>query len=386
MAKVSELVIKDVGPDFGDPEVREAFAAAFPGRDPGPSLVPLVQQEMEFRLDGSNPATAVALHRVMTQEVPGPYLHFDVEDVDTASDDPFMLPEFLQLRVQNIPLRHGAQKQDFEGFEFRIEAGNDSPEVLTVYSGDLQVFKDGKPFKLSAPLFNPTHEIAFIQPGKSLRVGKIRVVESTGRVFEGAAPAVRGRHCPLDLKELPREATHRGFQGDAQRSGFVKGPFESYPAAFRVGVTIPAAARGSAAARTLPIRACNNILMRLRLVSRVVERAVRDEDGEDREEIEGPDAAGESSYWEVKSEEALAVGLLHLQGETTTITQLLKIDLIQNVPDASFVGSSQRSDTNAIQLQFLHRCSAEDLSTLLLQSVSRQVEVFERLRGQFEKL
>ena len=377
-AEVSKLTLTDVTVQTQDPEVAAALAAVFPGRK---NVFPLVQQELSFEISKVNSAVACAFQRTMTEELPGKYLNFDLDDVRPESNDPFMLPEFIQLGIRNLPLRYGAETQT-PPIEFHIDARNDSAEVRTIYAGDLKTTRGGKPYQLSAPLFNPSHEIGFLQPGKMLLVQNIHMVESTGRIFCGAAVAVRGRMVPLDLEQIPREQTHVGFRGNAKKSGYVLSSQIATPSRFRVSVTIPAALRGSQAARKLPVEACNNILRRLRLVRGVVDRAM---DAERHSEHVESDA----SYWIVQSAadpstDNRVTGILHLRGETSTIVQMLKVDLGLSAPDISFVGSDKKIESNAIQLTLMLRGGVEDLSTHLKQTIERCVSLFTRLRGRFE--
>jgi len=384
MPKVFDLKVTEVRVAEDDPEIRAACELLYPGRK---NLFPLVQQELEFVLKDASSYLANALQRVMTQELQGYALFFDPGDVNPQQidvHDKLMTPEFLKYQL-GVPLRLGTGPADLD-VTFELNVQNPGEDVLTVYAGDMKIFKAGEPYRPPLPYFNPTHEVGFVQPGRCLVVRNIRIVSSVARLFSAAALAVRGRQVPLDAPRLPREATHQGFQGDAERSGYVESPFVARPTEFRVGVTVPAALKGSQNARGLPAQACSLLLQQLRVVQRTIEAGGY---GETAAAVEGSD----SHYWlvvsggkdtEGESGIPLLEGTLFLWNETDTLASLLKNELIQLVPDLAYAGFSQRPDANAVEFRANFRGAPEDFDRVMLQVVSNLGAVFTSLRGQFE--
>lgn len=383
---VSELAIAELGPDLQDPEVAAAVRALWPGRK---NLFPLVPQELTFKISGVPPAVPNALQGIM-MEVPGYALHVEVEDITPPGVgvpvDPFMAPEFLQLVLQNIPLRYGLEARELEEVTFQLEVRNETSEVLTVSAGDLKTFRGKKPEALSSPLFNPTSIIAYVQPARCLQAKNIRIVESSGRMFANAAAAIRGFQRPLDLPELPRERTHRGIQGDAQRCGFAVNVMAVEARVHRVGVTIPVAARGSLAAKRLPARACNQILRGFRTMQGVIER------GEAASQMaEAASVQEDNNYWVVSEAAmggggALSQGVLNLRGETRAFLELVRVELCSFVPDLVFVGADEQKAVNSIKVTVKHACAREDLGKIMLQVVRNLIDLFTDLGRQFGEL
>lgn len=381
------LALEDLVVDLEDAEVAAAAARAFPGRA---NLLPLNQQALSFELRDVDPPYGVAFARVMCTELPGPFLHFKDTDVDLGPrHEPFMIASFLLQHIQNVPLRHGLQPAEYQGVTMHLSIANATPEVRKVYTGDLRFRKDGKPYKPAAPFFNPTIQIAFVNPGNTLKIDNIHVEESTGRMFSAAQNAVRGVAVPLDLEELPRERTHVGYQGDAQRSGFVvrRGGEVFLPRQFRVRVIVPAAIRGSAAARKLPIQACDAMMARLRSIDTIVRRAreAADESGEAGSAAHD----AESSYWAVRlgtgDNEGSSIGALYLRGETETMTQMLKTVLAKTV-EVTYVGAARKVEANAIQLSATFAGEPDDLSALMLGAVDECLKVLAKLRADLKTL
>lgn len=384
------------------PEIREAIEEIFPGRK---NLFPLGQQKLSFEVKGP-PSVSNALQRVMAQELPGYAFNVALGDCATKRDglkvDPFMNPEFLQLRIRTLPIRYGLEAGEVEGVTFRIRYQNDTDTVKTVYAGDVKILRHGKPYAPPLPFFNPTNEIATVQPGTCIHVDNIQIVKNVGRLFTPCSTAIRGRQVPLDIPELPRERTHRGLQGDAQRSGYVPSTYTTMANHHLVTVIIRGALKGSRRAARLPVDACHKILFSLRTIRGVIER------GDERRallEIPGAKAkrpaefaAGEedNNSWIIQKvsdpgagESASAEkvrGLLHLRGESESITELLRVEIVSLVPDLAFAGSTTRYDTDAIQFEVVHHCSPEDLSRHLQQTVTNLVEMFTRLEKQLSAM
>jgi hypothetical protein len=371
MPTISDLTLEDLVIDTRDPEIAGALGELYPK---GGDLFPLCAQDLSFRLADARPAISSAFHRVMTQELTGHYLTAATSSMDDTTD-PFMKPEFvINLRLQNIPLAHGLANP--EALEFRLDVTNHTKAVMSVHAGDIELVKG----KLLLPLFNPTIEVASLQPGKRIVIDKITVAEGMGRTAAPANVAIRGRHAILDLERLPRERTHTGMQGDAQRSGFVIPSPLASPKEFMVSVTIPAAARGSITARGLPTRACNNILMRLRQVMTIVDRA----DDPATAAVAKSAATSEVSSWNAWQQDGdeHSAGLLQLRNETATIIELLRTELNHLVPDIAYVGAVDSVEAPAIGLRISMRRGPAEMQAALTQACKNLVAVFTDLQSQ----
>jgi len=368
--KVEKLEVAEVAPDLGDPEVAEAVAEALPGRkDP----FPLVACEVSFVVNGASSAAANALQRVMTQETnAGGYLFFSSDGFDVQrSTDPFTIAEYARLRIRTLRLRHGLTPDEAEGVELVCDFANDTNAAKDFHAGDLKFTRNGEPHRPAAPWFNPSHVLFTLQPGKAVVITKIRAEFTSGVIYDGASTAIRGRIRPLDLAEYPREETHVGRQGVAQQSGYVESSMTMKPRRFEVGATIPAVLRGSSAPRRLPLLACDNILMRLRVARGLVEPAGA--------------APEDDAAWQVSAVEGEAAGALLLRNESDTVVQLLKHYVNETVPDAAFIGSPRTGDRSLLTFEVRRKGAAEDLTRKVQESIDAAIADFTGLREELAR-
>ena len=368
MATITKPVLEDRAIAADAPELAEVLEEIFPGlADP----FPLCEQVLSFELQHARAAIGVAFQRVMTQELQGYYLTTEIENMD-GTTDPFMKPEFVIGRLRNIPLVYGLQNP--ESYAFELDVTNATKSVMSVHARQLRMTKG----RAAGPLFNPTTEIASLQPGMRVVIRKIAVVEGMGRIAAPANVAICGRSVPLDLERLPREETHKGMQGAAQLSGFVESSMLAAPTRFRVTVSVAAGVRGSARAADLPTRACNNIVMRLRQVMDVLDRA-------DAAQVAArAAAASDISSWvaEQPDDDDLTTGKLTLRGETITIVELLRTELNELLPDLAYAGAAEGADTSAIGLIVSRHCDPAELRENVKTATKKLIATFSDLRAQ----
>jgi hypothetical protein len=374
---VVSLTLRDVDIDFEDPEIAAAVESLYPGVE---NPFPLVEQELVMHIEGINSAMGVAVTRAGSQEMTGNFLHFVPEAYDSTSTEKFTLPEYMEVRIPNFPLRHDITQEESEGVEIILDARNETGLARDVLAGELKYMRNGEPYAPPLPFFNPTTQVTTLNPGKMIRIAPIKIVQSTGRRFAAASVVFRARSVPTDLEELPYEKTHCGYQGDAQRSGYTEDPLTLCPANFKITMVVRAAVRGSLSARQIPLRIFNNIHVRLRVAQGVVKQRFADEE-KTALSVESGD-----SYWKVNTSGDTSEGVLHLRNETTTITQIIKTAMCKNVADLIFVGSTNKVDSNAIQLIVARRCSAEDLTAVLVKGLESCIAMVETLRLSLEKL
>jgi len=398
----TQLVLRDIDMVL-TPEIKAAIETVFPGRK---NPFPLGQQELSFVLEGVPPSVSNAFQRVITQELPGYALHVDKSDFANKREglrvDPFMTPEFLQNRIQSIPLRFGLEPADVDGITFQIKVQNNTDSVTKVYTGDMKILKHGKPLggPLPLPFFNPSLVVAIIQPGYCLDIQGIEIVQDIGRLFSATSNAIRGRQVPLDIPEHPHELTHRGLDGIAQLSGYVPSTFTTFAMKHRVTVVIRAALKGSRRATRLPVDACNRILHSLRSIRGVIERGDERRAQTEAGMHNAADASGmqasdeDNNSWIVQKIDSHSVGgasskvqgVLQLRNETYTIIELLRVEISSLVPNLAHVSGEPRLETDSIQFKIHHHCSPDDLSKYLLQTVTNLVDLFQSLEKQLAAL
>jgi hypothetical protein len=274
----------------------------------GLERLPLAPVRFALELKGAPTAVANALRRALLDELPGHCLRVPPDGYDCLNSDPLMLAQFVNHRIANIPLRPRIPPE-LEGLRLELDVTNESSVPRVVHAGDLRV-EGGS--KRPPPLFNPTHELALLQPGRRLRIRGIQV--ATGRGADDAAFQVGRRAVcrPLDLPQF-EEAEIREKKGAAcDASGFKVSTLEANPQHHEVSAWLPAAPAAGAAAevRAVLARACASIRERLRHLAPVVDQ-------------KGAGRRG-ATYAAVRLESGLLEGTLRAPGETATIGELLR--------------------------------------------------------------
>ncbi|MDF1728288.1 MAG: hypothetical protein P1U53_11130 [Sulfitobacter sp.] len=340
--------------DVKDPEIRAAVAATFPDRNPD-TLFPLLRQEAELRVSGSRPEFVNLLRAVVLDDLPGMFMTFkDASFQHLEGSDPFAKMDFVRKRLQTIPI--SAEFRDGDAtLEMRFE--NSTQYAKTFYAGDLRFLK-GKP---PAPPFNPTMEIATLQPGKVLRVDEIRLESVTPRFNIAGATTARAAHRPLDREEVPAsEMAHT--QGGSQMSGFRESGMVAKPRKFLLRFDVIAAPPRSQRARAMVISACNIILGKLRAIEGV---------------MAGSSAGGDRNKWLALNGSAE----LFVADEITQLMTCLQCEMDEMFPDLKFVGAPWVPHEKGSWLKFNANVPDEDLGTLLgraIASLQKKVAAFQR--------
>jgi DNA-directed RNA polymerase subunit L len=369
--------------DYANAEVAEALAALVPSSASGRGQafrLPLAPTRLIVELRGVPTATANALRRVLAGEMRGCALTFDHSGLTRQRfTDPFMLDDsFVRTRLRMIPLRPGISAAAVRTLRWALEASNPSENVLTVFAGDL-VLTEGARDLEGPPLFNPTHEIAFLQPGACLSIHGIRLQEGAAALDAAYAVTSRASLRPLDLAEHPRAATHAAGGAAADESGFVESSFVADPRAHRVMATIPAAPGGRAPAIGVAVEACTVILDRLRTVQGVLEAAMA------RPALDGAGLAfrcRDSSVLITPGPAGIR-GALSVKNETDTIGNLLARTIFEMVPDIGYVGYTCVPHERQMVLTVEHSVSTphELLREVFLRATALASATFDRIRG-----
>lgn len=392
---VSDFKIEEYLVDEQDPEIQRALAELFPGKK---NLFPLNPQRLSFRLKDVPPTIPNTFQRVMTEELPGAALHVDVGDIavfqgkEGLPASRFMPPEPLQKILQNIPLRHGVDAREFEDLTMVLSERNEGEEDLDIFAGSIKYFRGGKPWKPALPFFNPTTQVALLQPKTCVDIRNIRVVESMGRLFTGTSTAIRGTQRPLDLEKMPESATHFGYQSEAQASGYVESMFVAEPRYHEVSVTIQAALRSSRDSKKLPSDACNNLLTRFRVALGVIDSEWTAQEAQSSALDSTNNSwivqttASESGSAGSENKHDVADGILHLHGETYSLVEPIRVELVKIIPDITYAGCESKPETNAIQLHVRHKCQPSELTAFVKLAVKNLIQLFGNLQEQFRKL
>lgn len=384
-ALVSEVSVKRMQIDFGHKtagaELAAAALALMPGATRPEQVFPLAPERITVVFEGVPTAVPNAIRRTLKDELRSYCLTFGDGDLDrAATTDPFMSDEnFLLTRLRMIPLRPQISESLIKNLRFELNAVNTTDRTMDVFSGDLIIVSEG--VDLAEPLFNPTHQLATLRPGRTLHVRNIRLVEGYGNQDAAFVAAVRAATRPLDLTELPREATHTADGAAAQQSGFAESTFTANPRRHKLTAIIPAAPEGGAASIMVLVDACASIMNRLRFILNALE-------GERTRgaALAGQDDAGAATrsagaHFHTTTEGARTRGVLSVKGETNTIGQLLRRYVYELVPDISYVNCTSVPHEKSMNLTVCHAVpEANDLKAIIVRAVKHSYAVFSKIQ------
>lgn len=351
------------------------IAAALAEVMPGAKALPLAKERIEVELVGVPFAVSNALRRTLAGELRGCCLTFDRS---LATTDPFMADEdFVRTRLRMIPLRPLVSEALVKELRFALVAENRTENVMAVYSGDLLVVEG----VLAEPLFNPTHEIAFLQPGRALRIGDIRLAEGFGNQDAAFAVCVRTSACPRDLQEVPREETHGENGAFAEQSGFVQSSLVANPRHHRVTACLPAVPAGGGAAATVLLDACGVIMKRLRYIQGVLEGA------RTRAAALSGQGAGASThraanaYFLVTPVGPFTKGVLGVRNETDTIGNLLARSVYELMPDIAYAAYTCVPHEKMMKLTVCHAVSEPgEVEPIVTRAVKHAYGIFSKIQ------
>lgn len=354
-------------------EVREAFRELF-GEGLARKGLPLHPVRVEVVIDKAPTAVANALRRALYGETQGRCLTFDDESFSQKEvTDPFMQDyDYVRTRLRHVHLRPQVSESLVKSLRFALRRKNETDRVLTLYSGDLTLEKGGGPAP-SAPLFNPTVELAFLQPGRSISISGIYIKEGFGSADSAFYNTCRATAIPLDLAELPRGDTHAFGGPAAEQSGYAQSSLVANPRRHRVAATICAAPAQDyeTSARIILRDACTSVIQRLQFVVTVINGAKKD----------GEYVASAADKFLVTQEAEGWKGVLSVQKETMTVARLIERAVYETTPQVAFVGATCIDHEQSMELQVRHAgADPEELKKILLNAVNYAREAFTNIR------
>jgi DNA-directed RNA polymerase subunit L len=358
-ASVSNFTVTRRVPDA--PELKELF---------GLDEMPLAEAAVSLELHGVPTAVVNGFRRAATDEIAG--WAFQVPEGGFRTDlttDVFMLPQFVVQRLELIPLHQLAAPQAAAaGLRFELNARNASAAPLTVYAGDLRMVAPGgagaTAYTHKGALFNPTTEIAVVQPGKTLVVEDISIVAGRGHAMFQVATC--GCYTHLDIAQYSDEEMRLEAGVAADLSGYKESCLVSDPRSHQLRFTLQAtdAATARAAAVATLAAVCENLRARLRLVAAAVEGGAAE-------------PASAVSYAALALEGGLLEGVVRAPGETHTIGELLRRAIFDTAPEVAVVAYSVSAHERALTLTVR---ATTDVGTIITEAVLMALAAIEDIR------
>lgn len=360
-------------------EIREALAAISGCPD---FRLPLAKERVAIELNGVPTAVANALRRVVTDEMRGQCLDFSHESFDyAATTDPHMDEHFVRLRIKTIPLRPQIPEDIVKQCKYTLYAENTTDVVMTVYSGDLRMDSS---LVCPDPLFNPTHELFVLQPGRTISVNDIRIFEGIGRQDSAFEVGVRAVARPLDLKEHPREATHSEGGIAANDSGFIEKSFVANPRRHEVSVYFRAVPAGGRVSRAIFDDVCGVIIERLNYVRMITEEATAA--AKNNKSSKSVTYQTTNATFLITPDGNRIKGVLAIRAETDTIGQLLARLIYEHTPTIGHVNVINISHENTMTLTIAHAVpEPEDICAIIAQAVQHAIAIYEQIRREIKQ-
>ena len=287
--------------------------------------MPLAEANVSMELHGVPTAVVNGIRRAATDEIIG--YAFQIPENGFRIDkttDVFMLPQFVNQRIELIPLQQLAAAQAAAAdLKFELNARNPSAVPLTVYAGELRAISTGSTkYQHVGALFNPTIELAVLQPGKTLVIEDISVVAGHGSAMFQVATC--GCFTHLDIPQFTDDEVRLESGAAADLSGYKQSCLVTDPRHHQLRFVLQATDGASAprAAAATVIAACENIRGRLRLIAAAI-------DGTSSE------LASAIHFGTIALEAGLNEGIVRAPGETHTIGELLRHAIFDTSPDIS---------------------------------------------------
>lgn len=340
------------------PELEELF---------GITQFPFSEADVTIELRGVPTAVVNSLRRAVTDEILGYALQVPEGGFQAErTTELFMLPQFVNQRIELMVLHQSAAaKAAALGVKFELNVANASAVPLTVYAGDLRVAAGN----LTAPIFNPTYELATLQPGRTLVVIDIGIAAGRGRDHAMYQVACRGAFRHLDLPQHTEDEMRLETGVAADNSGYRISSLVADPRSHELRLTLGAVTERSAEqdAKAALVAACENICARLRLVLGAI-------DGAGGAGL--PAAVGAMQYTTVALESGLTEATLSAPGETHTIGELLR-RAVYDTGDVSYaayaVSSHEKRLTLTVRL-------AGDVTATIIEATQMAIRTFDIIR------
>ena len=227
---------------------------------------------------------------------------------------------------------------------------------------------------LPEALFNPTHELAFLQPGQTLRINNIYIAEGLGVQDDAFAVGVRAASRPLDVDEVPRKETHAAGGKAAAQSGFGESSLTANPRHHRISVYIPAAPAGGRAAPAVLVSTCDTLIRRLRFIRAILAATQADT-------AKGSTHRAANASFLVTPEGPRTKGVLSVRDETSTIGHLLVRLIYEIKHDISYVGYTCAFHEKTMKLTVIHAVAESgEIISIIARAADRADEIFTQIR------
>ena len=319
---VTNIKVTNLTPKINDPELIK--------------LLPTVNipDHMEFVLSGVDNSVSNAIRRTIACELLVSGLNITVDDIET--NDEFIISEFITSRIKLIPIKQSCPLDAV--FELYVE--NNTPVVMDVKTGQITIVNKGSPHPLKSIPFNETFTLLSIQPGKSIRIKNIRVMQNYCKKDTFGGYAVASNVTSVAQDQIPINMYEPDSKGIPSS---VSNP-QVWKISYNTNGTIPA--------KDIVPATCDNIIERSKNVKELLYSVIQNE----------------KEY------------LLTVQGETHTMGNLLMRAVLALYPDIPSVVYKADDNNDSMTLRI---ASHDDAVEIIENAIDHIIKIFTRIRTYF---
>jgi DNA-directed RNA polymerase subunit L len=408
MSIVKSFVVDRKEIDYSIPEISDALDDIMNVKG---FKLPLAKEHITVMFEGVSTSVYNGIRRVINDEMKGKCLTFDdVNFIYNTDTDPFMADfNFIKGNLNNIKLNYSMSENAIKTLKFSLNEKNNTDSVMDIYSKHLRVSGG----KLTAPIFNPTHQIAALQPGKSINIKNIYIMTGYGNKNALFNNACRAAGRPMDIKEytsdsvneLPDEDSAGGSKSDTEdfkageysrklfmnnntdavcdQSGFKESSMNSNPQKHRMTAYIPAVIDDNGkSSKLIVIDACDNIMSRLRFIQQIVENSTKPEDV----------LTGASTSYYMTSiietkKNILHKGVLNVKNETDTIGNLLARSIYDMEPDIAHCSYACIDHEHNMVLTVKNEVNdVSEIAIIIIKAIKQIYGTYNQIKSDISKL
>ena len=339
--------------------------------------LPFASEHVEMILNDVDISVANALRRTLIDEMNGYCLSFDIGDFkNDIYTDLFMDPEFIRLRVRGMKTMRHMSKELLKNLKFAINVHNKTDDVMIIYAKDL-LLTGGK---LDSAIFNPTYELAFVQPGRSLNIQNIRFDFGKGIYHATFNNACRAVSMPLDIEEYPREEIYSAEGSQRVLSGFKISTLVANPRKFLIKFDMPAVLDNGGKTTYLTIMdACMNIMSRLQYIQRSIEESQNSQQTVDTITFIRTDVIVDGV--------TMKKFVVNIKNETDTIGGLLARTICNLNPDISCCFYSCIDHEKVMSLNIRNEVTDPlELETMVIDAIKQNIATFTAIKKDVQAL
>ena len=322
--------------------------------------LPVGIAEVSFELNKVNLSIANAIRRTLIDEMTGNCL--SVEDpsrFNPQTTEKLYLPQLVNNRIHQIPICPNIDPS----LKFSLKYENMNPFTTKVYSKDLV-----PNMKLKGPIFNPTFELAEVQPGKKLIIDNIKITKGKGKLDSGYQVAVRCVSIPLDIPQYADEDVLHPESKYCDESGYEISTFMVIPMKHRISFILPAVRDDHDVMYIL--KQCIQILIdRISIVRNIIVKKSTEKSVEDMI------STSESIYSIINTSSSQYEGTLIIVGETDTIGNMISEITSLDNPEIKYCGYKISHSKN-LEIRIRHNT---DVTIILLKTIDKALGIYRNI-------